>query len=352
MACNYPVIRIPEEKFSSKVLPAELRYVKAINSGVFYSFSKKDLLLKYFSEYDMQLIPCGQCIDCRLSYSRHWAERCMLEASLHEFNYFVTLTYDDFHIPMGNYLDHDGEVKTSSLNRRDFQLFMKKLRNNAYEKFDHTGVRCFYCGEYGDLHDRPHYHAILFNMPDLSSEFTFFNKRGSFSSYTSDLISSSWSDPYSNLSKGIATISDISYDTCAYVARYVVKKQKGLSSDYFNSLDISDISKRVQPFVGMSNRPGIARAYYDSHKEDIYTTDSVLYKKDHDVYSAKPPRYFDKLYDIEYPDNMEVIKNSRLVSSTAMQHAKLTQFSEPVLDRLDRQEEISSRREEKRFSVL
>ena len=44
-------------------------------------------------------IPCGRCIGCRLKYSRDWADRCMLEAQYHEHNVFLTLTYDDSHLP-------------------------------------------------------------------------------------------------------------------------------------------------------------------------------------------------------------------------------------------------------------
>ena len=44
-------------------------------------------------------LPCGRCVGCRLERSRQWAVRCMHEASMHMFNSFVTLTYDDDHFP-------------------------------------------------------------------------------------------------------------------------------------------------------------------------------------------------------------------------------------------------------------
>ena len=61
-------------------------------------------------------VACGQCIGCRLERSRQWAVRCMHEASMHMFNSFVTLTYDDDHLPEYN-----------SLNYKHFQDFMKRL---------------------------------------------------------------------------------------------------------------------------------------------------------------------------------------------------------------------------------
>ena len=61
--------------------------------------------------------------------SRQWAVRCMHEASMHMFNLFVTLTYDDNHLPEYN-----------SLNYKHFQDFMKRLRKA------HNGVRFYMCG--------------------------------------------------------------------------------------------------------------------------------------------------------------------------------------------------------------
>lgn len=63
-------------------------------------------------------LPCGQCVGCRLERSRQWAVRCMHEASLYDQNAFVTLTYDQDHLP-----------ESGSLRYRDFQLFCKRARD-------------------------------------------------------------------------------------------------------------------------------------------------------------------------------------------------------------------------------
>lgn len=68
-------------------------------------------------------LPCGQCIGCRLEHSRQWAMRMMHEASLHEENCFLTLTYDEENIPP----DH-------SLKVEHFQKFMKRLRRRHEKK--------------------------------------------------------------------------------------------------------------------------------------------------------------------------------------------------------------------------
>lgn len=117
--------------------------------------------LRYPGKEVIQL-PCGQCIGCRIDRSRQWANRCMLELQYHDSAYFVTLTYDDFHIPKAYYPDPEtGEVHTSyTLCKRDFQLWMKRLR----KKFSDDKIRFFACGEYGGQTKRPHYHAIVFGL--------------------------------------------------------------------------------------------------------------------------------------------------------------------------------------------
>ena len=62
-------------------------------------------------------LPCGQCVGCRLEYSRQWAVRCCHESSLHIFNCFITLTYSP------EFLPDDG-----SLDLKHFQKFMKRFR--------------------------------------------------------------------------------------------------------------------------------------------------------------------------------------------------------------------------------
>ena len=143
-------------------------------------------------------VPCGRCIGCRLDRSRSWALRCVHEASLHEQNCFITLTFND-----ENLLDNSG-LKVS-----DFQNFMKRLR----QKIAPRTVRFFHCGEYGEKFSRPHHHACLFgyDFPDK----VLFRKTSSGNLYTSELLSSLW--PF-----GFSTIAAVTFETAAYVARYVL----------------------------------------------------------------------------------------------------------------------------------
>ena len=117
-------------------------------------------------------LPCGNCVGCRLEYSRQWAIRCFFEAKQWKHNYFVTLTYNDENVPIRQHakVDKDtGEVMSlhdvMTLKPTDFTLFVKRLRTNMQRLSGHQGIRFFGCGEYGPLNMRPHYHLILFNCP-------------------------------------------------------------------------------------------------------------------------------------------------------------------------------------------
>ena len=135
-------------------------------------------------------VPCGQCIGCRIDRSRQWANRCMLELQYHDSAYFVTLTYDDLHVPKAYYPDPDtGEAHQSlTLCKRDFQLWMKRLR----KRFSDDKIRFFACGEYGGSTHRPHYHAIVFglHLDDLVKYKTVQEGDGYYTYYNSDSLQS------------------------------------------------------------------------------------------------------------------------------------------------------------------
>jgi hypothetical protein len=93
-------------------------------------------------------LPCGKCYECRQRRMAGWAYRLSKEAEVSTSAFFLTLTYDDDHLPLNN-----------SINKRDLQLFMKRLRKLNKEKITYYSV-----GEYGGRTMRPHYHSIIFNV--------------------------------------------------------------------------------------------------------------------------------------------------------------------------------------------
>lgn len=246
-------------------------------------------------------IPCGKCIGCRLDYSRQWADRCLVEASYHVDNIFLTLTYSPEHLPPCR----EGS-KIHSLSKRDLQLFMKRLRKS----FPDIKIRFYACGEYGPTTMRPHFHLILFGFkPDDAK---FLKRKNGFDYFTSDNLARIW--PF-----GFHTFTDVSWDTCAYVARYVMKKQKGLGSSIYEDLNYEP------EFTLMSRRPGIGRQFYDDHNDIVVNPQYLPTKDGHKTIRSN--RYYDKCFDVEYPNDLEFIKQDRSYSALQSVYLKTLETS-------------------------
>lgn len=134
--------------------------------------------------------PCGSCRACRVNRTQEWAVRIMHESDKWENANFTTLTYADEYLP-----------KDASLDKRDAQLFLKRLRKNTKRKFKY-----YLAGEYGDITNRPHYHVIFLGF-DLGEE-------------DKELITECWG-------KGNIKIKGLGWDSARYVASYVQKKYTG-----------------------------------------------------------------------------------------------------------------------------
>lgn len=238
--------------------------------------------------FEMKL-PCGQCLGCRLDHAANWAARCVHEASLHDKNCFLTLTYDDDHLPENN-----------SLIKLDMQLFLKRLRK-AYpkEKYGHIGY--FLSGEYGDTNGRPHYHALLFNFDFPDKKIWKKGKHGD-SLYTSEICQKIWQN------KGYCVLGNVTSNSAAYVARYVVKKIKGRSaSDYYGS--------RIPEFSLCSKKPAIGLEWIKKYHSDIFNYDQMILEGR----KLRPARYYDKYYEKNFPEKYSDIKISR--EFTAMEQS-------------------------------
>lgn len=348
-SCVSPLYRIPiGSKNWYRLLDSDK--AKLRNHGVFLSFAA---LQSYedFPGFDMdevQIIRCGQCAACRLASSRDWAVRCALEAECHEFNYFVTLTYDDFSIPSGEFIDFKGDIYDSNLCRRDVQLFIKNLREWERTENGNTGIKVFYCGEYGDRNGRPHYHLCLFGcsvIPDLEWSF----RRGSYDFFKSKKYESFWTFQAGSFKslKGFVDISEVTFDSAAYTARYVMKKQKGKIAkdfkEYYSSLE-DPPELRLQPFIGMSLKPGIAAEYYEKHKFNIREEDLVKYHKKYELFKAKPPRYFDRLFDREDHEAYQKLCFKRKRAGIASRKLKGSITLESYISRLEREGGILERK--------
>lgn len=218
-------------------------------------------------------LSCGRCIGCRLERSRQWAVRCMHEAQLHEENCFLTLTLKEAFF--GQSLDH-----------RQWQLFAKRLRR----RIEPRKFKFFMCGEYGDEHMRPHYHALLFgyNFPD---RYYFKKSESGEKLYRSPLLESVWT-------LGHSTIGSVTFESAAYVARYCTLEQRlpGVSAGYeVLDLETGELHVRIPEYGRMSLQGGIGKNWYKRFKHDVYPEGKVVINGG----KARAPKYYDKLYKAE-----------------------------------------------------
>ena len=230
-------------------------------------------------------VPCGQCIGCRLEYSRRWAMRCMHEASLHDENCFITLTYRDEELP-----------PYGSLDRRAFPLFMKRLRKRTGEK-----IRYYHCGEYGDERARPHYHALLFgfNFEDRRQ----WTVRRGIPVHRSALLEDLW--PY-----GLSEIGTVTFESASYCARYVVKKVTGpAAKEHYARVDpeTGEVVQIEPEYSTMSRRPGIGLCWLEKYGEETYRDDTVISRGR----PMKPPRYYDEKFAETDPEAVDRVRRAR-----------------------------------------
>lgn len=254
--------------------------------------------------YNKFEIPCGHCIGCRLDKSRDWANRCLLEMQQYPSNFFVTLTYDNDHVPCSTGCDPDsGELFTTfTLVKRDWQLFMKRLRK-AYDVI-HPGekLRFFMCGEYGENTFRPHYHAIIFNLE--LDDLVWYKFSEGYAYYHSEFMTKQWSDD-NNQPIGDLVVAPATWETAAYVARYVTKKLNGAAAAKYDILGI------IPEFCLMSRRPGIAGDYVEKNMIGLMDFDKISVSTPYGGRSFPPPLYFKRKFDSFFDDGSIVYFNEK-----------------------------------------
>lgn len=259
------------------------------HSGRLTANGKKEIVFTGKRGGDIIELPCGQCIGCRLEYARSWAVRCMHEASLHDENAFITLTYDEEHIP-------DGQ----SLSKKDCQKFLKRLRS----RFDGKAIRYYLAGEYGSDTLRPHYHALLFgfDLPDKK----LWSVREGYKVWTSEVLEETWG-------KGLTEIGSVTFESAAYCARYMVQKFKGpkeVMEKYYDGLEPEfALMSRGNNYAAGDPRKtyGIGYEYYRKHGKEIHEHDSVIINGR----EQKPPQYYDRLLEKKSVLAHEFVKKER-----------------------------------------
>lgn len=319
MACYYPMDAVVFEDGSVKVLGS--------------SGQRNDIHIQDGHYLRHIQVPCGKCIGCRLEYSRQWAIRCMKELETTQGqSWFLTLTYDNDHLPRKVFEEEASGVRVEmpTLKPKDLQDFVKRLREKLRRRGHKEPFRFFACGEYGDELKRPHYHMIAFNLP--LDDLVFYKAIKGHEYYNSEFLDECWNN------QGFVVASDVNFECCAYVARYVMKKAKG--PDGFSYASDNNLEEE---FVRMSRRPGIGRDYYELHKSEIYGHYDPNFKQYYLGYDnigyqhtlngsilLKPAKYYDKLFDVESTrDHLlyEKIKARRAKKSERVNQLKMANTS-------------------------
>lgn len=198
------------------------------------------------------LVPCGKCIICSENKQREWAVRNFFELKDCKTARFLTLTYDDEHIPR----DFKG---VPYLDKKDIQKFFKRFRHSY-------SFRYFGCGEYGLTTARPHFHIILYFADPIDNDSTLYNS-----------VVSSWRN-------GQIMMSEVNDNRVYYCAKYCVKSAfVNLMRDVYDDNDelydkFNYLYKYHPPFCLSSRRPPIGnRILKQSEVLSAYLRPYVVY---------------------------------------------------------------------------
>lgn len=190
-------------------------------------------------------VGCGRCLYCRIQRRKAWAMRLLYEVQTSNGACFITLTYDDKHLPAGG-----------TLVKSDLQKFYKRLRKILGE----TKIKHFSCGEYGDKFNRPHYHGIVCGLG---------------AGIAKDFIDRAWA-------MGRIDVGNAEEDSIRYVTGYIAKK--------FHE----PVPEGCDPTFQLQSK-GIGLQYAIDNLEDIKRDGCKFRGKSQGV-----PRYFrDKLFSEE-----------------------------------------------------
>lgn len=201
---------------------------------------------------------------CRVDHAEQWAIRIMHHASLFDHNSFITLTYDDKHLPT-----HKG------LQYPDVQKFIKRLRKKIKISY--------YCaGEYGSITGRPHYHAAIFNEDWHQDRYVFKRNAGN-TLYESPTLTAKWG-------LGSVQIGELNHDSAAYLAKYMTKALTGDDTGKYNEIinpETGEIWKRPKEFAHMSLNPAIAKDWLRLYWPDVQNGYTIVKGK-----QRKIPKYY------------------------------------------------------------
>lgn len=268
--------------------------------------------------------PCQYCINCRLRRAESNAIRMVHESQFHSQNSFITLTYDDDHLPPNSNLRYD-----------DVSDWLKRLRRRLDKTSYKNSLSLYRVGEYGGETSRPHYHMVLFGFDfrDTSIKYKGIQNAVTQSSKTDDRVyykSTFATDSWAN---GFVDIGNVDYSTCLYTAKYVTKKLYGrdaygeLESERSSSSKGFKYPKFIRkpknhpsyniiphPLAGLRTSYPIGHRWIEKYYRDVYPHDFIV----HSGKKLQPPRYYDDWLAINHPKLFSEVKRKREDNSISM----------------------------------
>lgn len=336
MSCYKPLIRLynPDDKEQSGRVYTLARFSQLNGKQLKY----EDLMYNP----KVMLIPCGQCIGCRIRQREDWTTRIELEARDYpkEEVWFITLTYDDDHVPgmivktgelmrKVQYTWKPGEKRPESVQillYEDIQKFLKRLRKAYRGK-----LRYFVAGEYGEQTARPHYHMILYGWKPKDLENLYKIHHNGY--YTSKWLADLWG-------MGQIQIAQAVPETYRYVAGYVTKKMYEIDGKKANVY--YDLGQ-TKPFACMSLKPGLGDHYYQEHKAEIWRQGYIQCTNGK---KAQIPRYYEKQMEAENPERLWRIKRNR--QKNAIEQKRLQLEGQDYKTVLETKERVTKKQTKKR----
>lgn len=242
--------------------------------------------------FERVTIPCGKCLECRLKKAKEWSIRCCHEAKYHKESCFLTLTYDESHVPYNN------GVRT--LEYKDVQLFLKRLR----KELSTYGIKIrYFCGaEYGGKLGRPHYHMILFGF--IPKDLVKF--RQSYSGlpiYRSKFLEKHWRC-------GFVFVGTATGMSAGYVARYTLEKFKKKEEGFYEF--------RQKEAIRMSRRNGIGFNWISQFWKNVCSVGYII----HDNIKSSIPRFYRNVIERNDPKKFAKLKK-RLTDFAKKKHEDL-----------------------------
>lgn len=183
------------------------------------------------------LVPCGRCIDCIERKRADWSFRLLQELKISNKATFLTLTYNDENVPFDirKVYKDDGKDYRGHLDKKGLQNYFKRVRS------EEAALRYYAVGEYGTNTNRPHYHAIVYNVDN-------------------SILVDKWSTNRNGNREvlGFSSCDTVTEASIHYVTGYITSKYGKIDDKTGKSIETFSQSD-IRPFALMSK--GIGKIY-------------------------------------------------------------------------------------------